>query len=295
MRSPRPTRPTAPRSAILLIHCPDRKGIVAAVTDFLYRHEGNILHLDQHVDAEKQVFFMRVEWDLARFTLGPDDIAARLARTIGRRFRMTFRLHFSGEVTRIAVFVTRLPHCLYDILARCQSGEWRAQVPVVVGNHPELASVAGQFGVEFHLFPITKQNRLAQERRQLQLLERLRIDLVVLARYMQVLGRGFVSRYEGRIINIHHSFLPAFPGARPYHSAYERGVKIIGATSHYVTSDLDAGPIIEQDVVRVSHKDGVPDLVRKGRDLEQLVLSRAVWAHLERKVLAYDNRTVVFL
>ena len=290
---PRSTAP--PRSAILLIHCPDRKGIVAAVTEFLFQHDGNILHLDQHVDAEKQIFFMRVEWDLARFTLDRGEIAARFERTIASRFRMTFRLHFSGEIMRIAVFVSRLPHCLYDVLARCQSGEWHAQVPVVIGNHPELASVAGQFGIEFHLFPITRRNRLAQERRQLQLLERLRIDLVVLARYMQVLSRGFVSRYEGRIINIHHSFLPAFPGARPYHSAYERGVKIIGATSHYVTTDLDAGPIIEQDVVRVSHKDGVPDLVRKGRDLEQLVLSRAVWAHLERKVLAYDNRTVVFL
>jgi len=265
------------------------------VTDFLARHRGNILHLDQHVDAEKQVFFMRVEWDLARFTLDPDEIAPRFARTLGRRFRMTFRVHFSNEVTRIAVFVSRLSHCLYDILARCHSGEWRAAVPVVVGNHPELAAVARQFGIEFHLFPVTPRNRLSQERRQIELLENKGIDLVVLARYMQVLSRGFVARYEGRIINIHHSFLPAFPGARPYHSAYERGVKIIGATSHYVTSDLDAGPIIEQDVVRVSHKDGVPDLVRKGRDLEQIVLSRAVWAHLERKVLAYDNRTVVFV
>jgi len=283
------------RSAILLIHCPDRQGIVAAVTEFLFRHRGNILHLDQHVDTEKQVFFMRVEWDLSRFTLEPGEIAARFARTIGRRFRMTFRLHFSDEVTRMAVFVSRLPHCLYDVLARCQSGEWRAEVPVIIGNHPELASVARRFGIEFHLFPITKGNRRAQERRQIALLDRLRIDLVVLARYMQVLSRSFVARYPSRIINIHHSFLPAFPGARPYHSAYERGVKIIGATSHYVTSDLDAGPIIEQDVVRVSHKDGVPDLVRKGRDLEQLVLSRAVWAHLERKILAYDNRTVVFL
>lgn len=283
------------RSAVLLIHCPDRKGIVAAVTDFLFRHDGNILHLDQHVDTEKQVFFMRVEWDLARFTLHDGEIAPRFLRTIGRRFRMTFRLHFSEETTRMALFVSRLPHCLYDILSRCQSGEWRAQVPVVIGNHPELASIAGQFGVEFHLFPITKANRPAQERRQIALLESLGIDLIVLARYMQVLSAGFVSRFPSRIINIHHSFLPAFPGARPYHSAYERGVKIIGATSHYVTSDLDAGPIIEQDVVRVSHKDAVPDLVRKGRDLEQLVLSRAVWAHLERKVLAYDNRTVVFL
>jgi len=277
-----------------LIHCPDRQGIVAAVTEFLFRHRGNILQLDQHVDTERRIFFMRVEWDLARFTLDADEIAARFARTIGRRFRMTFRLHFSDEVTRIAVFVTRLPHCLYDLLARTHSEEWRARIAVVVGNHPELADVAARFGIDFELFPITPRNRLAQERRQMDLLRRLGIDLVVLARYMQVLGPRFVAAYEGRIINIHHSFLPAFPGARPYHSAHERGVKIIGATSHYVTSELDAGPIIEQDVVRVSHRDGVPDLVRKGRDLEQLVLSRAVWAHLERKVLAYGNRTVVF-
>ena len=297
MTAKRRTRRAAPvrRSAILLIHCPDRKGIVAAVTEFLFRHDGNILHLDQHVDAEKQVFFMRVEWELARFTLDQGEIASRFERAIGRRFKMTFRLHFSGEVTRMAVFVSRLPHCLYDILSRCQSGEWRAVVPIVIGNHPELAAVARQFGVDFQLLPITGANRRAQERRQLALLETLRIDLVVLARYMQVLGPGFVSRYPSRIINIHHSFLPAFPGARPYHCAYERGVKIIGATSHYVTSELDAGPIIEQDVVRVSHRDDVPELVRKGRDLEQLVLSRAIWAHLERKVLDYDNRTVVFL
>ncbi len=282
------------RSAILLIHCPDRKGIVASVTEFIYRNGGNILYLDQHVDAGKGMFFMRIEWDLAAFSIPAADIGEIFAKEIAERYGMNWNLHFSDEVTRVAIFVSRLPHCLYDILARCRSGEWRVEVPLIIGNHPDLEDVANSFGIDFHLFPVTPENKRQQETQEQALLEEYNIDLIVLARYMQILTGSFVSLWPNRIINIHHAFLPAFPGARPYHSAFERGVKIIGATSHYVTAELDAGPIIEQDVTRVSHHDSVEDLMRKGRDLEKVVLSRAVWKHIERKILVYENRTVVF-
>ncbi|HKV40718.1 MAG TPA: formyltetrahydrofolate deformylase [Blastocatellia bacterium] len=282
------------RSAILLIHCPDRKGLVAAVSDFVYKNEGNILHLDQHVDAEKQVFFMRVEWDLQNFSIAAHDIGDRFGAGIAERLDMQWKLYFSDETPRMAIFVSRLSHCLYDVLSRVQSGEWRVQVPVIVSNHSELEPIARRFGIDYHVFPITEANKQEQEHLQIELLNKYAVDLIVLARYMQILSDEFVTQFPNRIINIHHSFLPAFPGAKPYHSAYSRGVKIIGATSHYVTPELDAGPIIEQDVVRVSHKDSVDDLIRKGRDLEKVVLSRAIWHHLERKILAYDNRTVLF-
>lgn len=282
-------------SATLLIHCRDRKGIVASVTDFISRNNGNILYLDQHVDAEKQRFFMRVEWDLADFLITKKRIGEHFRTLIAEKFGMRWRLHFSDEIPRMAIFVSRLPHCLYDILSRCQAGEWRVEVPLIISNHPDLEPVAKNFGIDYRLFPITKENKREQEEKQLALLKKLRIDFVVLARYMQILTDEFVSSYQNRIINIHHAFLPAFPGARPYHSAYDRGVKIIGATSHYVTSELDAGPIIEQDVARVSHSDSVEDLIRKGRDLEKVVLSRAIWHHLQRKILVYENRTVIFV
>ncbi len=281
-------------SAILLIHCPDRTGLVAAVADFLRNARGSILHLDQHVDRQKQVFFMRLEWDLETFEIPRAEIGARFQADVAETFAMTWRLHFSDERPRVAIFVSKFAHCLYDLLARYESGEWQVEVPLIVSNHPDLEPVARKFGVDYRHFPVSRENRREQERFQRELLSERRIDLVILARYMQVLSAEFVSDYPERIINIHHSFLPAFPGSRPYHSASERGVKIIGATSHYVTSDLDEGPIIEQDIVRIRPKDSVADLVRKGRDLEKLVLSRAVYHHLERRVLAYDNRTVVF-
>ncbi len=281
-------------TATLLIHCPDQKGIVAAVTKFLFQFRGNILYLDQHVDFEKKVFFMRVEWDLRGFLISRKNIGKQFDRTVGRHFRMKWQLYFSDEIPRMAIFVSTLPHCLYDILARCQSGEWRVEVPVIISNHESLKPVAQQFGIEFHYFPITKANKSEQERREIELLKKLKVDFVVLARYMQILSDSFLRQFPEKIINIHHSFLPAFPGSRPYHSAYGRGVKIIGATSHYVTAKLDEGPIIEQDTVRISHKDTIDDLIRKGRDLEKLVLARAVWHHIRRTILIHENRTVNF-
>ncbi|MEE8575016.1 MAG: formyltetrahydrofolate deformylase [Thermodesulfobacteriota bacterium] len=282
------------QSAILLIHCPDKKGIVAAVTDFLKTNDGNILYLDQHVDREKEIFFMRIEWDIAGFAVSSEKIAEHFKALIASKFNMHWRLHFSDETPRMAVFATRLSHCLYDLLANAQSTEWRVDIPLVIGNSEELRPVAERFGVDFYSFPITKENKVEQEAEEIRLLKKYKIDFIVLARYMQILTERFTSEYPERIINIHHSFLPAFPGGRPYHSAHERGVKIIGATSHYVTPELDAGPIIEQDVTRVTHQDSVAELIRKGRELEKVVLSRAVYNHIKRKILVYDNRTVVF-
>ncbi len=281
------------RSITLLISCPDRKGIVATVTNFIALHNGNVIHLEQHVDLEENVFFMRVEWDESGFDLPCGRIASAF-RKIADDFKMRWELRDSDTVPRMAVFVSKEPHCLYDILSRVRSGEWTVNVPLVIGNHPDLAPVARRFGVPFHAFPITRAGKAKQERKELSLLQKHGVDFIVLARYMQILSPDFVRRYPNRIINIHHSFLPAFPGAKPYHSAYARGVKIVGATSHYVTSRLDTGPIIEQDVIHVSHKDSVEDLVRKGKDLEKVVLARAVWRHLQNKVLVYNNKTVIF-
>lgn len=283
-----------PRTAILLIHCPDRRGIVAAISRFLADHRGNIVDLDQHVDEERGVFFMRVEWALSGFTLAPEAIADTFRRELAEPFDMTWRLHFSGERPRMAIFASRLAHCLYDLLARWQTGELAVDIPVIISNHNDLRPVAQRFGIDYYHLPVTPDTKAKVERQQNDLLAEYQIDFAVLARYMQILSADFIQAWPERIINIHHSFLPAFAGARPYHAAHERGVKIIGATSHYVTEDLDAGPIIEQDVTRVTHRDSVEDLVRKGRDLEQLVLARAVWLHVQRKTLVYRNRTVVF-
>jgi formyltetrahydrofolate deformylase len=280
-------------TAVLLLSCPDQKGLVAGVSDFLYRHDGNIIHADQHTDLEEGVFLQRVEWELDGFAVAREAIAEAF-RPVAERFRMTWRLHFSDETPRIAVFVSKLPHCLYDLLARWRMGEFRAEIPLVVSNHPDHETIARDFGAAYHAVEVTPETRAGQEARTLALLERERIDLVVLARYMQVLSGTFVGRYPEQIINIHHSFLPAFAGARPYHQAHERGVKVIGATAHYVTAELDQGPIIDQDVARVSHRDSVADLVRKGRDLEKVVLARAVDLHLRRRVIVYGRKTVVF-
>jgi formyltetrahydrofolate deformylase len=280
-------------TAILLIDCPDRRGIVAAVADFLLRHDANILHADQHQDAETGLFLMRVEWDLAGFDLSPDECARQFA-PVAERFQMRWRLELSARRHRAAVFVSKYDHCLVDLLYRHQSGEIPCDIPLVVSNHPDARRWAEFYGVPFHYTPAEPGRKAETERQQLQLLAEHDIDLIVLARYMQVLSSEFVAKYPRQIINVHHSFLPAFSGARPYHRAFERGVKLIGATSHYVTADLDEGPIIEQDVARVSHRDGLEDLLQKGRDLEQVVLARAVRWHVGHRVLVYGDKTVIF-
>ena len=282
------------KSAILLIHCPDQKGIVISITEFIFKNGGNILYLDQHVDTERQVFFMRIEWDLHDFVISDEKVGEYFETLVAKRFSMNWQLHFSNEVPRMALFVSKQPHCFYDILARYEAGEWQVEIPLIISNHTDMQTAAERQGIDFVHLPLTPENRPQQEHKQLQLLQQYRIDFIVLARYMQILSDAFIGNYPDRIINIHHSFLPAFPGARPYHSAHERGVKIIGATSHYATAELDTGPIIEQDVVRVSHENSVDDMIRKGRDLEKMVLARAVWHHLHHNVLVYENRTVVF-
>lgn len=284
----------ASKSAVLLIHCTDQKGIVRSITEYIYSNGGNILRLDQHVDSSQQVFFMRIEWDLEGFAITSDRIGDNFGELVAKRFSMTWRLHFSDEVQRMAVFVSRLPHCFYDILARFEAGEWQVEIPLIVSNHTDMRTAAERLGIDYVHLPVTRENREQQERKLLELLLQYRIDFIVLARYMQIVGDPIIEKYTDRVINIHHSFLPAFPGARPYHSAHERGVKVIGATSHYAISELDAGPIIEQDVVRVSHEDSIDDMIRKGRDLEKTVLARAVWHHLHRNILVYRNRTIVF-
>jgi len=280
-------------TAVLLISCRDQKGLVAAVSEFLYRHNGNITHADQHTDREENIFLQRVEWELAGFGIGRDEIAEAF-RPIAERFGMDWSLRFSDHVPRLALMVSRLPHCLYDLLARWRLGEFAAEIPLVISNHDDARAIAEEFGLRFEHVPIEAGAKARQEGRVGALLDEERIDLVVLARYMQVLSDAFISRYPGRIINIHHSFLPAFAGARPYHQAHERGVKIIGATAHYATRELDQGPIIDQDVARVSHRDSVEDLIRKGRDLEKVVLARAVDLHLRDRIVVYGNKTVIF-
>jgi formyltetrahydrofolate deformylase len=286
--------PGEPRSVTLLLHCPLRLGLAASLTQFVYTHGGHILYHEQYVDPESRHYYTRLKWDISGFSMADAQIAGHLFSFIGDKSETEWSLHYSDEILRMAVFVSKDPSCLYDVLARSHSGEWRVEVPVVVSNHTDLETAATRFGVAFRAFSITKENRDAIEEEQLALLQRHRIDLVVLARYMQVLTGRFVRAYPNRIINIHHAFLPAFPGAHPYHSARQRGVKMIGATSHYVTEVLDAGPIIEQDVLRVSHRHSVEDLIRFGRDIEKVVLARAIWSHIQRKIIVHNGRTVVF-
>lgn len=281
-------------TAILLIHCPDRPGLIALLTDFINANGGNIIYLDQHVDRIEGIFFMRVEWELANFVIPRDKIEEYFSTLYAQKYDMTFRLYFSDYAPKMAIFVSKMSHCIYDLLARYTAGEWNVHIPVIISNHPDLKNVADRFGIEFHCFPITKETKAEQEAKEYELLQKHGIDFIVLARYMQVVSEDFIQKFPNRIINIHHSFLPAFVGAKPYHAAFERGVKLIGATSHYVTTDLDAGPIIEQDITRISHKDTVQTLVHKGRDLEKIVLSRAVEKHIDHKVLTYKNKTVLF-
>lgn len=280
-------------TATLLLHCPDQKGLVAGVSDFIYRRHGNILHADQHTDAQQNVFLQRVEWELAGFDIPREKIADEF-RPLAEKFGMTWQLHFSDIVTQIAIFVSKHEHCLYDLLSRYKMGELKAKIRLVISNHPDLKPTADLFGIEFQHYSMEDNNKTENEKIILEKLKEVGVDLIVLARYMRILGSDFVDQYTNKIINIHHSFLPAFAGGKPYHQAYERGVKIIGATAHYVTAELDEGPIIEQDVVRVSHRDSIGDLIRKGRDLEKIVLARAVNLHLNNRVLAYGNKTVIF-
>lgn len=280
-------------TATLLVSCRDRTGLIAALSVFVAQHNGNIVDADQHAEHDSGVFFMRLVWELSNFTLDREALRAAVAELAGR-FDLSWELTFSDVRPRVAVFVSRMPHCLYDLLLCHQLGELNGDIVTVVSNHDALATVCRHFDVPFQHVQVDPADKQGAEARQLALLDDLKIDLVVLARYMQILSPAFVQRWPGRIINIHHSFLPAFVGARPYHQARERGVKVIGATAHYVTSELDQGPIIEQDVTRVSHRDEIDDLIRKGRDLERQVLTRAVRMHLERRVLVYQNRTLVF-
>ena len=282
------------KTAKLLLHCPDKPGILAEVTDFITVNKGNIIYLDQYVDHVENIFFMRIEWELKDFLVPQEKIEDYFATLYAQKYEMNFRLYFSDTKPRMAIFVSKMSHCLFDLLARYTAGEWNVEIPLIISNHPDLQHVAERFGIPFHLFPITKETKEEQEKKEMELLAKHKITFIVLARYMQVISEQMINAYPNRIINIHHPFLPAFVGAKPYHAAFERGVKIIGATSHYVTTELDAGPIIEQDVVRITHKDTVQDLVNKGKDLEKIVLSRAVQKHIERKVLAYKNKTVIF-
>ncbi|HLK88650.1 MAG TPA: formyltetrahydrofolate deformylase [Polyangia bacterium] len=284
---------SSPPTATLLVGCTDRTGLVAALSEFVFRNGGNILDADQHAEIETGLFFMRLRWDLAGFKLSRDEIEAA-ARDLARRFELTWELTYSDVRPRVAVFASKAPHCLYDLLLAHQLGELGGDLALVVSNHDDLRPVAGHFGVRFERIPVDARDKGAAEAAQEELLAETGVDLVVLARYMQILSPAFVARRPSRIINIHHSFLPAFVGAKPYHQAKARGVKVIGATAHYVTSELDQGPIIEQDVCRVSHRDDVDELVRKGGELERRVLTHAVRMHLERRVLVSGNRTIVF-
>jgi formyltetrahydrofolate deformylase len=280
------------QTAILLISCPDQRGLVAKFANFIYANGGNITHADQHTDFEAGLFLNRIEWQLKGFNL-PKDLIAPAFNAIAQPLNAKWELHFSDTLPRIAIWVSRQDHCLLDLIWRHRAKEFHAEIPLIMSNHPDLQAVVKQFGIDYHYIPINKENKQEQEIKQLELLHEYKIDLVVLAKYMQIVSADFIAKFP-QIINIHHSFLPAFVGANPYHRAFERGVKIIGATAHYATPELDAGPIIEQDVVRVSHRDEVNDLIRKGKDLERIVLARAVRLHLQNRVLVYGNRTVVF-
>lgn len=283
-------------TAILLLHCPDKQGIITDITKFITDNKGNIVYLDQYVDKVDGMFFMRVEWELKGFLIPTDKIQEYIETLFSSRYEMGFDLYFSDVKPRMALFVSKMSHCLYDLLARYKAGELNIDIPCIVSNHEDLRYVAEQFGIPYYVWSIKKDwsNKQEVEEAEMELLRKENVTFIVLARYMQIISEEMIKSYPHKIINIHHSFLPAFIGAKPYHQAYERGVKIIGATSHYVTTELDAGPIIEQDVVRITHKDTPESLVLKGKDLEKIVLSRAVKKHIERKILTYKNKTIIF-
>ncbi len=285
---------TKHNTVTLLLHCPDMQGVIAEVTTFVNNNGGNIVYLAQHVDRVEQILFMRVEWDLEGFAVPADKIAETFKMLYAKRYDMEFELYFNSRTPRMALFVSKMSHCLFDILARYTAGEWSVEIPMIVSNHEDMRQTAERFGIPYYHIPITKENKAEQEVATIKALKDNDIDFVVLARYMQILSPDFISEYPNRIINIHHSFLPAFVGAKPYHAAFDRGVKLVGATSHYVTNDLDAGPIIEQDITRISHRDSVASIVHKGRDIEKIVLSHAVEKHIEHKILVYGNKTIIF-
>lgn len=286
--------PESSEQAVLLTHSPDRPGLLRAIIDFISRHGGNIHEMQHCMDTDDMVTFVRVKWAMEKFSIPKEEFSDRFQEEIASEFDIKFDIFFTGKGLRMAVFVSKLPHCLSDIIYRLRVREWNVEVPLIISNHLNLKPVADRYGMDFYVFNDVENNKEEVEASQLALLADYKVDFIVLARYMQILSENFVSHYKNRIINIHHSFLPAFPGARPYHNAYKRGVKIVGATSHYVTEDLDSGPIIEQDVIRVNYNDSISDLVRKGEDLEKQVLSQAIWSHINREILIYKNRTIMF-
>lgn len=280
-------------TAVLLWSCPDKKGLVSRIAQFIFERGGNIIDLDEHVDSSEQIFFLRVAWDMQEFNVAPEKLEDTF-HPLAKEYKAEFSIKLDREKRRVAIFVSKYDHCLQEILWRHEMHEFDADIAVIVSNHPDLEYLAERYHIPFQLFPVTAENKERQEKKELDLLTQERIDTVILARYMQVLSEKFVSHYPHRIINIHHSFLPAFAGSNPYKQAYERGVKIVGATCHYVTEVLDEGPIIEQDIIRISHKDSLDDLIRKGRDLERMVLARGVRLHLQDRVLVHGRKTVVF-
>ena len=285
---------TSKDTAILLAHCPDAKGIIYAVTDFVLSNNGNIVELDEHVDRDESHFFMRMEWELSDFAIPTEKIAEFFETLIARKFNMQWDLHIASQKPRVALFVSKYPHCLYDILSRYDSGELKIEIPLIISNHEKFRDLAERFNIPFHHFPITRENKAEQEKKEIELLKAHDIDFVVLARYMQILSARMTEAFPMKIINIHHSSLPAFAGANPYKAAYMRGVKFMGATAHYVTEELDEGPIIAQDVCPITHRDSISDMKRKGRDIEKIVLAKAIWSHINHNVMVYKNRTIIF-
>ena len=282
------------RNITILIHCEDQKGIIAAVTNFILKVEGNITYIDQHVDVDQNVFFMRLECELMNENWNAESIKLDFQQSIAKDFNMSWQLYNKDQKPRMALFVSKYEHCLFDILGRYGAGELSLEIPLIISNHEDLKPIAERFNIPFYHVPFSKENKEEGEKRHIELLQKHEIDFIVLARYMQIITPNLIGLYKNQIINIHHSFLPAFPGAKPYHSAFKRGVKIIGATSHYVTEELDEGPIIEQDITRVSHSHSIEDFIMKGKDLERIVLSRAIKLHAERKTMVYSNKTVIF-
>lgn len=282
-----------PLVAILLLSCKDRIGLVSRISHFIFERGGNILDLNEHVDPVEKIFFIRISWDMKNFSIAPGDLEEAF-RPLGKEFNATWKIRFEGRNLKTAIFVSKYDHCLREILWRHSLGEFKMEIPLIISNHEDLESIAQRYHIPFLVFPIDSENKLDQEIRELELMESKKIDTVVLARYMQILSPKVVKKYPNQIINIHHSFLPAFIGSKPYNQAYDRGVKIIGATSHYVTEDLDEGPIIEQDIIRISHKDTIKDLIRKGRDLERRILVQALMYHMEHRILVHGKKTIIF-